>query len=166
MEGITNHTFLHDTLYIGSLPYYRGTPDSYFTEEASEKLDGILIDATTGSILQWYSQGALSDFKGEENTKHLALSSYPAGYYCTTFHNGLSGWYLPSAGELALLWAQHRSNILSHQTHQVFEDFSEFGYWASSEYDDTNAWYINFLSGIVYKNSKWSNYHIRPIIRF
>lgn len=152
--------------YIGNLPYYRGTADSYFTQEASEKLDGILINSTTGAIQQWYSQGALSDFKGEENTKCFNQPLYPAGYYCTTFHEGLSGWYLPSAGELALLWAQHRSNILSQQTHHIFEDFSEFGYWTSSEYDESNAWYINFYSGVVCKNSKWSNYHIRPVIRF
>ena len=76
------------------------------------------------------------------------------------------GWYLPSAGELALLWTLHRSGFICNETHEVFEDFDEFGYWTSTEYDEGNVWYINFWSGMITKNSKASAYCVRPVILF
>ena len=121
-----------------------------------------------GEISAWYSQGALADFDGEGNTqKTVGISGvYYAANYCMNYGRGLYGWYLPSAGELALLWAIHRTDIICNETHSVFKDLKEFGYWTSTEYDESNIWYVNFLSGMVTKNSKASSYNVRPVIRF
>ena len=168
LEGISNQTVLQDTMYIGSLPYWDGTPDSFFSDDVSEKLDGVKINLSTGEITAWYSQGALSDFEGQKNTSEILGSSgtYYASTGCRNYGQGLYGWYLPSAGELALLWSLHRAGIICSKTHDGFEDFKPFGYWTSTEYDEGNVWYINFWSGMMTKNSKASSYNVRPVIRF
>ena len=168
LEGIANQTVLQDTMYIGSLPYWEGTSDSFFSDDALELLDGVKLNSSTGEISAWYSQGALSDFDGQENTLQILENGGTcyASINCRDYGKGLYGWYLPSAGELTLLWTLHRSGIICNETHGVFEDFKPFGYWTSTEFDETNVWYINFWSGMITKNSKASLYNVRPVIQF
>ena len=168
VEGIDNQTVLQDTMYIGSLPYFGGTADSFFSDEATERLDKVQVNASTGKISQWYPDGALSDFEGEAHTLCVADSTdtYAAFEACQAYGEGLHGWYLPSEGELALLWSLHRTGVISNDTHEAFQNFELFGYWTSTEYDEGNAWYINFYSGITARNSKRSSYLVRPVIRF
>ena len=168
VEGIDNQTVLQDTMYIGSLPYYNGKAGSFYSDEATERLSSIQINTETGQIINWYSQGVLSDFNGEQNASYINhnKSQYPAGSYSFLYREGLYGWYLPSAGELALLWTLHRTGIICQERQECFEDFEQFGYWTSSEYGETDAWYINFYSGMIAKNNKKSNYYLRPVIRF
>ena len=168
VEGIGNQTVLQDTMYVGSLPYRNGTPDSFFSDETIEQLNGVRINSSTGQISTWYTQGALSDFNGYANT--LATVGSAGTYYarinCMNHGQGLYGWYLPSAGELALLWMLHRKGVICHESHDEFEDFDTFGYWTSTEYDEGNVWYVNFWSGMITKNSKSSSYNVRPLIQF
>ena len=168
IEELENQTVLQDTMYVGSLPYLDGTANSFFSDKTPEQLTEIQINPSTGEISAWYSQGALADFDGEGNTqKTVGISGvYYAANYCMNYGRGLYGWYLPSAGELALLWAIHRTDIICNETHNVFKDLKEFGYWTSTEYDESNIWYVNFLSGMITKNSKASSYNVRPVIRF
>lgn len=168
IEGLENQTILRDTMYVGSLPYWKGTSDSFFSDDAQEQLGGVEINPATGGISAWYSVGALSDFDGQANTSQILSSTgtYYASTYCKDYGQGMYGWYLPSAGELALLWTLHRSGFIGNETHEVFEDFDEFGYWTSTEYDEGNVWYINFWSGMITKNSKASAYCVRPVILF
>ena len=168
IEGIENQTVLQDTMYVGSLPYVNGTSDSFFSEDMLEQLNGIQINPSTGQILTWYSKGTLSDFDGQANTlaTNNSTGTFYAPAYCRAYNQGLYGWHLPSAGELALLWTLHRSDIICHEVYAMFEDFDRVGYWTSSEYDEGNVWYINFLSGMITKNSKNSTYNARPVIQF
>ena len=168
IEDLGNYTFLQDTMYLGSLPFWDGTANGFFTEDVKEQLAGIQANPSTGQINSWYSQGALSDFNGQENTLHILenADTYNAPMYCTDYGKRLSGWYLPSAGELALLWTLHRIGTIDNETYKMFKDFDAFGYWTSTEYDSGNVWYINFGSGIITKNSKLSSYYSRPVIRF
>lgn len=168
IEGIENHTILQDTMYIGSLPYLNGTSDSFFSEDMLEQLDEVQIDSLSGQIIGWYSEGALSDFNGEEHALQIDKSSgtFYASSYCRSYGQGLYGWHPPSAGELALLWSLHRSGFLCNEKFSPLENFGSFGYWTSTEYDEGNAWYINFWSGVITKNSKTSSYNCRPVIRF
>ena len=168
VEGIGNQTVLQDTMYVGSLPYLNGTPDSFFSDETIEQLNGVRIDSSTGQISAWYTQGALSDFNGYANTLATVGSAgtYYARMYCMKHGQGLYGWYLPTAGELALLWTLHRTGVICHESHDVFEDFDTFGYWTSTEYDEKHVWYINFWSGMITKNSKNASYNVRPLIQF
>ena len=169
LEGIANQTVLQDTMYVGSLPYWNGNQDSFFSDIVLEQLDGIQIDLSTGQVLTWYSEGALSDFDGWGHASQTITgisNTFYAPADCREYGQGLYGWYLPSTGELALLWTLHRTGIICHETYDDFKDFETFGYWTSTEYDEGNAWYINFLSGIITKNSKNSSYNARPVIQF
>ena len=169
IEDIGNQTVLQDTIYVGSLPYLDGTPESFFSDNVLEQLTGVGIHPSTGQISTWYSQGALADFDGGGHalqTINSITNTYYAPTDCRNYGQGLYGWYLPSAGELALLWSLHRTGILCHEEYDVFDDFEEFGYWTSTEYDAGNVWYINFWSGMITKNSKNSSYNVRPVIQF
>jgi len=168
VENTENQTILQDTMYVGSLPYLNGTQDSFFSDNALEHLNGIRLNPSTGQISAWYQEGALGDFDGQENTRQInhSTGTYTAASSCQQYSKGLYGWYLPAEGELALLWAIHRTGIICKETHDKFVDFEEFGYWTSTEYDESEAWYINFFSGMTTKNSKNSMYNVRPVIRF
>ena len=51
--------------------------------------------------------------------------------------NGYTDWYLPSLGELNLLYAQK----------SVVGGFANYSYWSSSEYDSGSAWNQSFSNG-------------------
>jgi hypothetical protein len=165
---LANQETLCDTLTIGCLPYFDGTVNSYFDDDKAHQLGGVRVDEANGLIANWYSNGALNDFEGEQNTSYIDhnISQYPAGTYPTRFSEGITGWYLPSLGDLALLWSLHKTGIVRADKQECFKDFAEFGYWSSSEASETEAWYVNFYSGMVVKNSKQSGYNVRTVIRF
>jgi hypothetical protein len=39
-------------------------------------------------------------------------------------------------------------------------------YWSSSEFNQLNAWYVNFNSGIVYNYYKYGSYVARKVAPF
>lgn len=168
VEELANQETLCDTLTIGCLPYFDGTVGSYFDDDKVHQLSGVRVNEADGQIANWYSNGALNDFDGEQNSSYIDhnISQYPAGTYPTRFSEGITGWYLPSLGDLALLWSLHKMELICADKQACFEDFAHFGYWSSSESSETEAWYINFYSGMVVKNSKQSGYNVRPVIRF
>lgn len=167
IEDIDNYEVLCDTLTFGSLPYFEGTADSFFEGETIHQLDGVGIDETTGSITRWYSSGALEHFDGELYSSFIKNNlSYPAAAYSYKYGKCLTGWYLPSVGELALLWVIQKSGMIQEDKQEGYNNLARFGYWSSSEAAENKAWYINFYSGMIASNSKQSNYNVRPVIRF
>ena len=168
VEGLEGLDVLCDTLTIGSLPYFEGTANSYFVDDAAHQLKGISINETTGQIVNWYTSGALADFDGEYNTSFINISQVtkPAGTHASQYSRGLSGWYLPSVGELALLYTLQNSGFINNDKQNKYKNLEHFGYWSSSECGEDEAWYINFYSGIATGNSKMSTYNIRTVIRF
>ena len=167
VEGIKGYDVLCDTLTYGSLPYFEGTANSFFEDDAVYQLKHIVIDETTGQIINWCNSGALTDFDGEYNTSFIRSGQLekPAGTYSSKDSKGMSGWYLPSVGELALLYTLQNSGVINSDK-QNFKDFEHFGYWSSSECGENETWYVNFYSGIVTGNSKISSYNVRSVIRF
>ena len=127
----------------------------------------VSVDETTGQIINWCTSGALTDFDGEYNTSFIRSGQLekPAGTYSSKDSKGMSGWYLPSVGELALLYTLQNSGVINSDK-QNFKDFEHFGYWSSSECGENETWYVNFYSGIVTGNSKISSYNVRSVIRF
>ena len=168
VEGIKGIDVLCDTLTYGSLPYFEGTANSFFVDEAVYQLKHISIDETTGQIVNWCTSGALTDFDGEYNTSFIRSGQLekPAGTYSSQYSRGLSGWYLPSVGELALLYTLQNSGVINSDKQKNYKDFEHFGYWSSSECGENETWYVNFYSGIVAGNSKISSYNVRSVIRF
>ena len=168
VEGLSNHSYVQDTLTVSSLPYYKGIlENSYFTEESEKQLTSISI-GTDGRITSWMTEGVLTDFDGKRNTSYIrsGTSTFPAGTYCDRYSNGISGWYLPATGELALIYALQQTGILCNAIYDCYTDLQPYGYWTSSECSESNAWYINFLSGNVACNSKKSTYRTRPVAQF
>lgn len=171
IEGIENYTTADGTLASGCLPYYNGDVNSFFSDKDEERIKGATINVETGQPITWVSEGAISDFNGKANTSCLgqSTSSYPAGAYCyqySTEGKSAGEWYLPSAGELTLLWELQKTGIICNDRQDCFNDFSRGGYWSSSEYSAESAWYLNFVSGTVVANSKASSYPTRPVAQF
>lgn len=170
VEDIENYANANGTLTSGSLPYYNGTEDSFFSDKAEEQIKGVTINTETGVPATWVSAGSLSDFNGKAHTSYVTkVASYPAGGNCyqySTEGKQAGEWYLPSAGELALLWELHKTGIICNDKQDCFNDFARGGYWSSSECSAESAWYVNFVSGIIVANSKASSYATRPVAQF
>lgn len=171
IEELKNDTIISGTQQIGCLPYFEGTADSFFSDKAEEQIKGTEINAETGLITAWPSEGILSDFNGKTNTSYIknSTSTYPAGAYCYQYSKpgkGAGEWYLPAIGELALLWELQQTGVICNAKQEYFKDFDQQSYWTSSEGNKNKAWYLNFFSGILMANSKTSTYNIRPVAMF
>ena len=123
------------------------------------------------SVIQDYlgTSKSSSDFAGFANTQIVKGQaddfsySFPAAYAAVNYSSKVgapessSGWYLPSAGQLKAV-VDYDSNILSEQS-----------YWTSSEYSDTNAYYLSYswISGHVCTDYGKSNAcRLRAILAF
>ena len=121
----------------------------------------------------WTSGTALGDFNGKTNTdviKTLDSSNRNIGYVLNAFNadnsqnQGYSDWYMPSLGQLALIYKYHEEieNVLTAIGGRVFD--TSGNYWSSTEYDALNAWYISFNYGAVsYAMNKISGLSVRVI---
>ena len=72
---------------------------------------------------------------------------------------GFSDWFLPSIGELEIMY-------LNIGTGSNIGNFVSTKYWSSTEKDDTYAWSWEFSSGYQDYNSKTSNKYVRAIRAF
>jgi hypothetical protein len=71
--------------------------------------------------------------------------------------NSLTDWYLPSKDELNALYLQK----------SAVGGFVAGGYWSSSEYDASNAWYQSFINGFQANNgTKNAVLYVRPMRAF
>ena len=119
-------------------------------------------------------EDAESDFNGEMYCQKLDSPNYPAAYYCKTYNKGNLNWYLPSSGELWMIYnhLEEIQNALSIVGGQKFVTTWDEGvpvYWSSTEYSATHAWHLNlrnsYLHGwygkVIGKKGK-----VRPISKF
>lgn len=129
--------------------------------------------ANTERALQWGSFQALAgssspslgDGKGNTDLIVASMSTLAgqgsAAAYCTNLQiNGFSDWFLPSKEELDLLY---RQLALQH-----LGDFKgiKFGYWSSTEYDETRAWAQGFYAGVQGRIEKTELFLVRAIRAF
>ena len=103
------------------------------------------------------------------STAVLAALSYEQN---TKISGGEKGWYLPAAGELALI-NRHRDAIhalMDAFNNRVgigmFERFTTDWYWSSSEYVANNAWYVYMSSGNMTGYYKFSLGRVRSVSAF
>ena len=73
--------------------------------------------------------------------------------------DGFSDWFLPSIGELEIMY-------LNIGTGLNIGNFVSTKYWSSTEKDETYAWSWEFSSGYQDYNSKTSNKYVRAIRAF
>jgi hypothetical protein len=70
--------------------------------------------------------------------------------------NGFDDWYLPTKNELELVYNQIRD----------LGNFQPSNYWSSSEANNNDAWYVDFVYGVTGSSNKTSTYRVRVIRAF
>lgn len=123
------------------------------------------------SIMQDYAGASKSttDFTGYANTKILKDGaddfsfSFPAAYAAVNYSTKVaapstsSGWYFPSVAELKAV-VDYSDSVLAEQP-----------YWTSSEYTDTNAYYMayDWISGRIFTDYGKNNAcRVRSVLAF
>ena len=116
---------------------------------------------------------AESDFNGEMYCRRLDSPDFTAAYYCKTYNKGGRNWYLPSSGELWMIYShfdeiQNALSIVGGQKLITTWDEGAPVYWSSTEYSATNAWYLYLSDGSLGRwNSKVSDSRkVRPVSAF
>ena len=117
-------------------------------------------------------EDAESDFNGEYYCRKLDSPDFPSAYYCKTYNKGNRSWYLPSSGELWMIYnhleeVQNALSIVGGQKLITTWDEGVPVYWSSTENSVTPAWYLN-LGGYLYA---WGNKvsdigKVRPVSAF
>lgn len=123
--------------------------------------------------------------KGPENTANIVAGArnqgtltLAAAYHCmyydpSTFTTGTDslGWYMPSAGEMQLVYANrvalNKTLTQLNTTNSSITPLQAGTYWTSTEYNDPGfdyAWTIQ--EGLIVGKDKYGNYYVRPMIRF
>ena len=116
---------------------------------------------------------AKSDFNGEEYCRNLNSPDFPAAYYCSNYKKGNRSWYLPSSGELWLIY-RHLEEVQTALSivggKKFVTEWDEFApcYWSSTEYSAVYAWGLYLIDGSLGNGySKVSNINkVRPVSNF
>ena len=130
---------------------------------------GLIAAKTDQSISDpWYNgnfvaTNALSSTDGKANTELIVNAQGNKGVYaakiCRDYKGGgYSDWFLPSKGQLNLLY----------QNRNLMDNFAEQIYWSSTEYDIGSAWVQDFTNGDQHldNTSDRANVHTRAIREF
>ena len=118
-------------------------------------------------------EDAESDLNGEYYCQKLNSPDFPAAYYCLNYRKGGRSWYLPSSGELWMIYRHldEIQNALSivggHKLVTTWDDNVPV-YWSSSEHSATGAWYLDLYNGyLTYWGGKVSNIgKVHPVSKF
>ena len=109
---------------------------------------------------------------------NASSNNYAAGAARAYAGGSKSDWYLPTTAELNLLcqWARGVApsvitrcigGTLNSATYGAgTAGFIGAGYWSSSEYDASNAWYPNFANGFQNYGGKNNALYVRPVRAF
>ena len=118
-------------------------------------------------------EDAESDFNGEYYCRKLDSPDFPAAYYCKTYNKGGRSWYLPSSGELWLIYnhLEEIQNALSIVGGQKFVTSDMDGvpcYWSSTEDSATDAWNLDLYYGylITWDSKVIHSGNVRPVSKF
>lgn len=129
-----------------------------------------------GDISTWIGDYALADWEGKANSEILKKvisggSSYTSnatiGHVLNSFLSssdakGYEEWYIPSCGQLALMY-RNMNKINLALTDIGGQKMASDIYWASSEDSSKKAWYVNFSSGVMGSYDKNNSYRVRLV---
>ena len=114
-----------------------------------------------------------SDFNGEMYCQKLNSPDFPAAYYCKTYNKGGRNWYLPSSGELWLIYnhLEEIQNALSIVGGQKFDTNWNEGvplYWSSTELSAARAWHLTLNIGHLtsWGDKVFYSHKVRPVSKF
>ena len=119
-------------------------------------------------------EDAESDFNGEMYCRKLDSPDFPSAYYCKTYNKGGRSWYLPSSGELWLIYnhleeIQNALETVGGQKFVTSWDIKDIPvYWSSTEFSAAYAWNLGLNYGYL---GTWSNKvshsgKVRPVSKF
>ena len=118
-------------------------------------------------------EDAESDLNGEYYCQKLNSPDFPAAYYCLNYRKGGRSWYLPSSGELWLIYnhleeIQNALSIVGGHKLVTTWDKDVPVYWSSTENSATDAWNLDLNSGnLTYWLTKVSGSgKIHPVSKF
>ena len=118
-------------------------------------------------------EDAESDFNGEYYCQKLNSPDFPAAYYCKTYNKGNRDWYLPSSGELLLIYKhlEEIQNALETVGGQKFVTTWHEGvpvYWSSTETSATSAWFLHLNRGHLHHwyDKVILSGKVRPVSKF
>ena len=115
---------------------------------------------------------AESDFNGEEHCDKLNSPDFPAAYYCKTYNKGNRSWYLPSSGELRLIYRhldeiQNALETVGGQKLITTWDEGVPVYWSSTEGSAALAWDLYLTNGGIHWEFKVIDTgKVRPVSNF
>ena len=136
-------------------------------------------DWLTGAKIINLAENALDDKNGKYNTNQIlsyisansktaeaatATSLYAPSACGTGSMCAKGNWYLPSTGELYTLYS-NKSTLNSKFTSNSGTAFKEDYYWASTEGNSANAWFVHFGIGGKGTRSKYYSYYVRPALQ-
>ena len=116
-------------------------------------------------------ENAASDFNGEYYCQNLNSPDFPAAYYCLNYKKGGRSWYLPSSGELWMIY-NHLEEIQSALEAVGGKKFVTSWvegypvYWSSTEVNGVFLWYVNLKFGSISPFNKDSIFRVRPVSKF
>jgi len=147
---------------VGDCNYLEAAPAD--VDEAGGDFTSTWCSNTTGLLgLDAWSNKAVGAGRTNTMTADATCTSgavQTAVDYTAPSFNGVAkdDWWLPSAGELMLMYA----NLLQAGV----GDFPGSAYWTSSERSASNAWAEDFVFGYEDYNAKGTNGRVRPVRGF
>ena len=133
----------------------------------------------TGGTTAKGREAAIADMDGRANTSTIITTlgdNAPAAKFCHEYYPsnvdaanafvGAGRWWLPSAGELWMIWSHFLEvNRILAQIGGTALNRSQW-YWSSTESYDTGAWFLASGSGIFDYGGKGNEYSVRPVSAF
>ena len=121
-------------------------------------------------VNQPFDESEESDFNGEYYCQKLDSPDFPAAYYCKTYNKGGRNWYLPSSGELWLIYQhleeiQNALSIVRGQRFVTVRGEDTPVYWSSTEDSAMHAWAMG-IGSIGWCNKIGDRYKVRPVSNF
>ena len=125
-------------------------------------------------------RAAIADFDGRAKTTTILATlgdNAPAAKYCNEYYPsnvassdsnmGAGRWWLPSLGELAMIWAHVREvNFVLAAIGGTQIPVGSGWTWSSTEGSAATAWYLNFGNGDFNTNYKAREGSVRPVSAF
>lgn len=151
--------------FIFFVDYYDQYPGFTYLEVAPTDASTAIVwcDNTTTSIPAVSEWAANAVGRGQVNTTAMlgvciSGAANAADAYIAPDVNATSDWFLPSEGELMLMYTNLRQAGVG--------DFVNDGYWSSTEYGSSYAWNQYFYVGDQNYDDKGYSYRVRAVRAF
>lgn len=174
----SRHLFIED-FHIPSPYYYDGSFNKNYSQtkgpssksNAMSDFNGvgntrIITDLATFQN-DWKTAGSITNNSG--------TGYYPAACCCWRYHTdgtNQGDWYLPACGELGYIMPRFnkineaiQKMITAYGSSVGIVLYTNYNYWSSSEYSNSNARNVGTNSGDVRYKSKETGYYVRAFLR-